>query len=118
MFVRIRKVLDRLIAANQAYRNGTPVMTDAAYDDLADELMSLVMQADAYDKVLEPLVREPTFGRALRSRRSPSPTGGRARPQPTTGPSGMRRRVPSCGDGSGGPRKFVHGGCCERSVER
>lgn len=42
----IRQVLDRLIAANEAYRNGVPLMSDAEYDAMEDRLAELVADAD------------------------------------------------------------------------
>lgn len=37
----MKDLLDRLAAANEAYRNGTPTMTDATYDVLEDQLRVL-----------------------------------------------------------------------------
>lgn len=42
----IKQVLDRMVAANTAYRNGTPTMSDAEYDALEDRLVELVDGAD------------------------------------------------------------------------
>ena len=41
MSATIQNLFDRIQAANAAYRNGTPLMTDAAYDALEDELRKL-----------------------------------------------------------------------------
>ena len=38
---QIQALYDRIQAANKAYRNGTPIMTDAAYDALEDQLRKL-----------------------------------------------------------------------------
>lgn len=38
---RIAQLATRIDEANQAYRNGSPIMTDAAYDALEDELRTL-----------------------------------------------------------------------------
>lgn len=38
---QIQALYDRIQAANKAYRNGTPIMTDAAYDALEDQLRAL-----------------------------------------------------------------------------
>jgi len=46
----IRKALDRLVAANDAYRlGGVPLMTDAEYDALEDLLAEMVADADPTD---------------------------------------------------------------------
>ena len=42
----IRQILDRLIKANEAYRNGAPMMEDDEYDALYDRLVELVDGAD------------------------------------------------------------------------
>lgn len=42
----IGTILDRLIKANEAYRNGVPTMTDAEYDVQYDRLVDLVSTAD------------------------------------------------------------------------
>lgn len=42
----IKQILDRLVSANTAYRNGTPTMLDAEYDALEDRLVELVDGAD------------------------------------------------------------------------
>jgi DNA ligase (NAD+) len=42
----VRTTLDRLIAANEAYRNGQPIMGDPEYDALEDSLVELLPTAD------------------------------------------------------------------------
>lgn len=45
----IRALLDRVVDANEAYRNGQPVMSDAEYDTLEAQLADLVVEADPND---------------------------------------------------------------------
>lgn len=45
----IRSLLAQIEGANLAYRAGSPVMTDATYDALVDELEDMVVGADASD---------------------------------------------------------------------
>ena len=46
---QIRTLLDILVPANKAYRNGSPIMTDADYDEKYDELDALVGLCDDDD---------------------------------------------------------------------
>jgi DNA ligase (NAD+) len=44
----LRRTLDRLIEANQAYRNATPIMEDSQYDALEDRLAELICDVEYY----------------------------------------------------------------------
>ena len=42
----VEELKSRLLKANKAYREGSPFMTDQEFDDLCDELQSMVDPAD------------------------------------------------------------------------
>ena len=48
---QIQEIVDTLTKANRAYRDGSPIMTDQAYDALEDRLKELGFKITLHDKM-------------------------------------------------------------------
>ena len=46
-----QQIYDKIVRANKEYRQGTPIMTDFAYDILVDELRSINPDHEWFKKV-------------------------------------------------------------------
>lgn len=52
------ELIIKIVEANTAYRNGTPIMTDTEFDDLLDRLKEMV-DGDVYNGIRNSLMEEP-----------------------------------------------------------